>query len=401
MSSSTITYGLIFGILVICSAYFSASETAFSSLNLIRLEAKLKTNKNHHSIKLYKKYTETLSIILIANNIVNITAASISLLMFGTLNISNYIIWSTIFTTIVILIFGEFLPKVFAKRYPESFALRLSGPLFLIDFLAYPFTYIIGLFAKDKERKTTEKELISIVSKVASQGEIEKQESILIKSALKFDDTRVKSILTKWKNVDYINNNSTIGDAIRIVKNKKHTRLPVVDKKKLIGYVSIVDLVGKTSGSSIKKHIRKINFISQNMHLDDALDLVQRKRTHILAVTKNLSSKTPIGIITLEDLIENIIGEVYDETDKEREVIPVGHDEYFVNGNTNVQKVFNTIKGEVPYVKNISFTKWVITNMSLDNIKKNKITPFKYDKFTISWVERKGKVDFFQVKENE
>ena len=401
MENNILILNIIFAILVAFSAYFSASETAFSSLSIIRLEAKLKSKKNHHAIKLYKKYTETLSVILIANNIVNISAASVSLALFNILDISNKFVWSTIFTTLIILIFGEFLPKVFAKRHPEAFVIKFSLFLFLLEKLVSPFTFIIGKFARNQETKTTEAELMSTVVQVAQQGEIEKSESILINSALKFDDTKVKSIFTKWSNVSYIHNDATVSETLKVAQKSKHTRIPVLKGIYAIGYISVIDLIGSLPNTPITKKIRRINFISQNVHLDDALELIQRRQTHILIVTKNQSSQIPIGIITLEDLIENIVGEIYDETDTAPNIIPVGHSEFIINGSANVADVFKYIKGETPYVKNISFTKWVISNMSQKNIEENKFSRFQYDKFTISWIEKKRNTNFFKVTLDE
>ncbi len=405
MSSETIVIIFILISLVVSSAYFSASETAFSSLKIVRLEEMLKNNKKsnkHHSLKLFKQFDETLSVILVANNIVNISAASVSILLFEKLKIKNPILISTIIMTIIILIFGEFIPKILAKRNPEQFALRLSGLLWLMFNLCKPIVKLVGLFPKNKGQITsTEKELIRTVSKIAKEGQIEKSESILINSALKFDDTRVKSVFTKWKDVVYIKEEATVGDLVNAIAYRKHTRIPVVKRNKVIGYVSTADVIGKSKSTPIKKFMREIHSISQNIFLDDALEMIQRKRSHILVVTKNNQKTIPIGIVTLEDLIEEIIGEVYDETDNAPKVIPVGHGEFIVNGDVNVEQVFIAIQGIIPYEKSISFTNWALSMLSEKNSKQKKFTPFKYDKFIIKWIERKGKSDIFQVKENE
>jgi len=334
--------------LILCSAYFSATETAFSSLNRIKLKSMSKNGdkKAKQVLDLCEKYDKLLSTILIGNNIVNILSASISTALFVYYFPINGILYSTIVMTALVLTFGEILPKSIAKEMPESFA-KFSAPLiFVLMIVLTPINYLFSLlkafvsriFNIKTDNSITDRELLTIVEEAENEGGIDEEESNLLKSAIEFYELEVSDILTPRVDVISIDIESSIDEIKSAFQKSGFTRLPVyrdtVDN--IIGIINIKDFFYNTS---IKDIIFPAVFVLEEMKISNLVSLLKEKKQHI-AVVKDEYGGT-VGVVSLEDAIEELVGEIWDEHDSVRpDFIKLSDVRYRINGNTNIDKMF-------------------------------------------------------------
>ena len=328
----TLIIALVF--LVACSAFFSASETAFSSLNQIRLKSRAEDGDASAArvLAMAEKYDKLLSTILIGNNIVNIAAASIGTILFTrALGAERGATMSTIVLTIVVLIFGEVTPKSLAKEMPETVATAVSPMLNLLMVLFTPLTWLfsqwkrlLGHFVHSTEEDTiTEGELMTMVSEAENDGELTDRESELIRSAIEFDDVEVEEILTPRVDVVAVEDN-TIDNIIGVVHEKDFY---LARLKKETSLEELVKPTLYTTGSTqISQLLRTL-----------------REQHHHLAVVVDEYGGTE-GIITLEDILEELVGEIWDEHDEATEDFHKQSDgSWIVLGSASVDDLFETL----------------------------------------------------------
>ena len=348
---------------VIMSAYFSATETAFSTFNRIRMKNLAeKGNKNAaRVIKLADNYDTLLSTILIGNNIVNILASTLATLFFAGIFINSSTVTedlsatiSTIVMTLVVLIFGEITPKTVAKQAPEKFAL-FSAPL--INALLYvfvPLSFIfkkwqnlIGrLFKHDDDQGMTEEELISIIEEAEEGGNIDEEESTLIKSAIEFNDLEVGDIFTPRIDITAIKLGSDKEELAKLFSESGYSRIPVYeeDLDNITGIVYYKDFYTTAYGrdTSIEEIIKPVIYVTKTQKINDLLKDLQEKQLHLAVVTDEYGSTA--GIVTLEDILEEIVGDIWDEHDEVvEEIKQVGEKEYIISGKANIEKVFDEL----------------------------------------------------------
>ena len=319
-------------ILVGFSAFFSASETAFSSLNQIRLKSRAEDGDSSAArvLNMAEQYDKLLSTILIGNNIVNIAAASIGTILFTRmLGAERGATVSTIVLTIIVLIFGEVTPKSLAKEMPEKVATAVSPFLVVLMALMTPLTWLftqwkklLGRFVHSGEADTiTEGELMTMVSEAENDGELTDRESELIRSAIEFDDVEVEEILTPRVDVVAVEDDISLEELAQTFAESGYSRLPVyhdtVDN--IIGVVHEKDFYI----ARLKKTVTMEDLIAPTLYTTGSTQISQLLRTlreqhHHMAVVVDEYGGTE-GIITLEDILEELVGEIWDEHDEATE----------------------------------------------------------------------------------
>ena len=344
-------------VLVALSAFFSASETAFSSLNQIRLKSRAEDGDTSAArvLAMAEKYDKLLSTILIGNNIVNIAAASIGTIIFTKmLGAERGATVSTMVLTIVVLIFGEVTPKSLAKEMPETIATAVAPVLSLLMLVLTPLTWLftqwkrlLNHFVHSSESDTiTEGELMTMVSEAENDGELTDRESELIRSALEFDDVEVEEILTPRVDVVAVADDISLEELAQTFAESGYSRLPVyhgtIDN--IIGVVHEKDFYI----ARLKKATKIDDLVAPTLYTTGSTQISQLLRTlreqhHHMAVVVDEYGGTE-GIITLEDILEELVGEIWDEHDEVTEDFRKQSDgSWLVSGSASVDDLFETL----------------------------------------------------------
>ena len=351
----TLIIALVF--LVACSAFFSASETAFSSLNQIRLKSRAEDGDASAArvLAMAEKYDKLLSTILIGNNIVNIAAASIGTILFTrALGAERGATMSTIVLTIVVLIFGEVTPKSLAKEMPETVATAVSPMLNLLMVLFTPFTWLfsqwkrlLGHFVHSTEEDTiTEGELMTMVSEAENDGELTDRESELIRSAIEFDDVEVEEILTPRVDVVAVEDNTSLDEVAQTFAESGYSRLPVYHDTidNIIGVVHEKDfyLARLKKETSLEELVKPTLYTTGSTQISQLLRTLREQHHHLAVVVDEYGGTE--GIITLEDILEELVGEIWDEHDEATEDFHKQSDgSWIVLGSASVDDLFETL----------------------------------------------------------
>ena len=316
-------------LMVIMSGYFSATETAFTSLNRIRLKSRAEAGDRRaaKTLALAEDYDRLLSTILIGNNLVNIVATTLSTLLFSSLlGDATGPAVSTVVLTVVILIFGEISPKSLAKESPETFAMFSAPILRVLMALLIPLNFLFSqwkrlltkLFHREPEEGITDEELVTMVSEAEDQGGLDREESQLIRSAIRFDNLEAGDILTPRVDVVAVEDTATLDEVTSVFAGEGYSRLPVYHE-------SIDDIVGvlhQKDVFSARYHNRKelTNLIRPVIHItfstkiDDLMRQFQRTKTQMAVVVDEYGGTA--GILTMEDIVEELVGEIWDEHDE-------------------------------------------------------------------------------------
>ena len=344
--------------LVAFSAFFSAAETAFTSVNMIRIRtmAEEGDQKAAAAVRLAENYDRMLSTILIGNNIVNIALSSLTTVMATNLFGDAGVAVATGITTLVILTFGEILPKSWAKENSERLVLLFAEPLRLCTLLLYPlstfFIWLKGVFRKKGEEggkapSITEQELMYMVGAIQEEGVLEEQEKDLVQSALEFDETTVQEILTPRVNLVALDIEEEQGEIIKTATGKKFSRIPVYEGTidNIVGVVQSREILKRSvQGRPIrlKNLMAKPMYIHRTMKISRLLGEFQRKKNHIAVVMDDYGGT--LGIVTMEDLLEELVGEIWDEDEEiVTEIAQTGEDSWEVSGDMNIEEFFDEI----------------------------------------------------------
>lgn len=319
---------VVIAILIIMSAYFSATETAFSSLNKIKLKnlAVNGSKRAENTLKLTKKFDSILSTILIGNNIVNIASASIAAIVFTEFFGNAGVTLSTIVMTIVVLIFGEISPKSLAKESPEKFAMFSTPILKGLLILFTPLNFLFGLWKRiiskvikvEEISIEVEEELLTIVEEAEIKGGIDEHESKLIRSAIEFNDLDADQILTARVDLISIPKEATIEEVRKVFKENKFSRIPVYESNidNIIGVIHEKDFydILDENKDTIDSIIKPIVYVTSNTKISELLKKFQYLKNHMAVVIDEFGGT--MGIITLEDVLEELVGEIWDEHDE-------------------------------------------------------------------------------------
>ncbi len=390
MNTIQIVFLIIIIVCFILSGYFSATETAFTTINKIRLKAKAEDGdkKAARVLKLADNYDRLLTTILIGNNIVNILASSLATVLFiqwcnGDQGLASTL--STVATTVIVLIFGEITPKSLAKEFPEGFA-KFSAPI--INGLAIvltPLNFVFSLWKKllnkifkDKEDNSiTDDELITMVEEAEQEGGINAQESDLIKSAITFNDLEAKDILVPRVDMAAIDCNSTLEEVDKVFTETQYSRLPVYEGTidNIVGILHEKDFIRLRGGKnfSLVKACKPVVFVVASTKINAVLQLLQKNKTHMAVVSGEFGDT--VGIITMEDILEELVGEIWDEHDDVlAPITQTGENEYKVLGSTSVNDLCDHFDlGEID-TESSTVGGWVIDMLGKVPVKGDELT---------------------------
>ena len=357
MDDGSLTLLVALIVLVAFSAFFSASETAFSSLNQIRLKSRAEDGDASAArvLAMSEQYDKLLSTILIGNNIVNIAAASIGTVLFTRLlDPERGATVSTIVLTIVVLIFGEVTPKSLAKEMPERIATAVSPVLSLLMVLLSPLTWLftqwkklLGHFVHSGESDAiTEGELITMVSEAESDGELTDRESQLIRSAIEFDDVEVEEILTPRVDVVAVEDTTSLEELAQTFAESGYSRLPVYHDNidNIIGVVHEKDfyLAKLKKAATVEELVAPTLYTTGSTQISQLLRTLREQHHHMAVVVDEYGGTE--GIITLEDILEELVGEIWDEHDEATEDFRQQSDgSWLVSGSASVDDLFETL----------------------------------------------------------
>lgn len=352
--------GLLYSSMVILlafSAFFSASETSFTSVNMIRIRSMAEegNQKAATAVRLAESYDRTLSTILIGNNLVNIALSSLTTVAataaFGDAGVAV----ATGIATLLILTFGEILPKSWAKENSERLVLLIAPPLRFCSLLLWPlstfFIWLKDAFRRGEEGEKapsiTESELMYMLGTIQEEGVLEEQEKDLVQSALEFDETTVQEIITPRVNLVALDIEEEQQEIVRVVTGEKFSRIPVYEGTidNIVGIVQSREILKRIiQGRSIRLRnlMSKPIFIHRTMKISRLLAEFQRKKAHIAVVIDDYGGT--LGIVTMEDLLEELVGEIWDEDEEiVTELVQTGPDRYEVSGDMNIEEFFEGI----------------------------------------------------------
>lgn len=353
---------LIIGLLL-CSAYFSATETAFTSLNRIRIKNKADAGDEQAKkvLALERNYDNLLSTILIGNNLVNIANTAAATVLFVELYGKHGPMISTIVTTVVVLIFGEITPKSLAKEYPERFAM-FSAPLInALRIILMPLNWLFAqwkkllnlIFKTGGNQKITEDELVTIVDEAFVTGGIGERQNELIQNAIGFNELEAQDILTPRVDIEAVEVDTPEEEIAEIFLSTGFSRLPVFEDE-LDGIVGVLNqkdfhnYVYKKD-KTVAEVVKPVIYVAESIPAADLLRKLQENKCRMAIVVDEYGGTT--GIVTAEDIIEELVGEIYDESDTVagRDITVMQNGTYRVLGSANVEKMFDYF-GEDPEI---------------------------------------------------
>ena len=346
---------IILIILLFLSGFFSGSEVALISLT--KVKARHMLDKKKFGSLFVKKLKDDpqrmLATILIGNNLVNVAASAIATSIMISIFKSYAIAIATGVMTLLILIFGEITPKSIAAKNNEFISQLVAAPIWYLSIILAPILNVLDKFLnkfikivgiKAKEKAITDEEIMSMIKVAEEEGSIKEIEEKMIKSILEFDDINVGEIATPRRDMTMLDSKMKIKDALKLSMKKRHTRIPVYEKSKdnIVGIVHIKDLVkhmqGKNKNNSISKIMYKPYFVPEVKKISDLLRQFQKRKEHMAIVVDEHGSIT--GLVTLEDVLEEIVGEIMDETDIiAQNIKKIGKNVWIVNGKTDIDEV--------------------------------------------------------------
>lgn len=362
MDNQTILLIIVLTGLILMSAFFSATETAFSTLSKIRLKTMVSNGdkKAKRVLELAEDYDTLLSTILIGNNIVNIGAASLATLIFVQYYDEAGVTISTIVMTILVLIFGEISPKSLAKEAPESFAMFATPFVKLLTYLFAPLNHFFALWKKmlsklvkiKNTRGITEEELITMVEEATSDGEIEQHEGDLIRNAIEFNDLDVSDVLTPRMELVAVSEEDSVELIHQTFTESGYSRLPVYRNSidTIIGVIHLKDFFLRKSNNP-KHFIKPVYHTTDSIKISKLLHQLQEQKSHLAVVSDEYGGT--VGIVTLEDIVEELVGEIWDEHDEVvMDIEEVESNVYLVFGRASLDKLFRTV--DVDYETDIA-----------------------------------------------
>lgn len=343
-------------ILLALSSFFSASETAFNTASRTRLKTMAQDHNKRAKLvlKLTDQYSKLISTILVGNNIVNISLSSIATLFFIDLLKGNESVATAVSTaviTVAVLIFGEVSPKTIAKESPEKFAMFAAGVMNVLMIVLTPINFLfdcwnkmlLKLFRIKGEQTVTEEDLITIVDEAETGGEIDKDESQMIRSAIEFNELDVQDVLTPRVDVVAVDIGDTVEEIHDSFRKSGYSRLPVykgtIDN--ILGVINQKDFYEKViiGKKKTKFVVSPVKFVTPFSKISDVMKILQKSKSHMAVVVDEYGGTQ--GIITLEDIIEELVGEIWDEHDEiNEELTELEENQYKVAGSYSTAKLF-------------------------------------------------------------
>ena len=349
-------------LLTLSSTFFSATETAFSSANKIKLKnlAADDNKRAAYALRLCEDFDKLITAVLVGNTISNITMTTVA-------TVYGIMTWgakvgptiATVMVTFLVLVFGEISPKILAREYAEETALALTPFVRALIFILTPLTFIFNglkiflkkVFGKKDGPEFSEDELLTIVEEAEAGGAIGEEQSELIANAIEFNDIEAIDILTPRVDIVAVERGTPVADIKKVFKESGLSRLPVYedDLDNIIGVINQKDLYNNNVKTikDTEKIIKPVAYVAETLKAAVLLKKMQAKRTHIAIVVDEYGGTT--GLVTLEDIIEEIVGDIYDEHDtvSMKDVRPAGDDIYMVAGGANLEDFFEIFDEEI------------------------------------------------------
>ena len=433
--SIVVLYFIIIVLCLLCSSYLSSYETALTWINRHRLKsmAKQRSKQGKKAALVYllkENFTSSLTIILVWNNIFNIVATTLLNLAFGKIFGAGSIAIATTVaitvSTILIIIFGEIIPKNLAFRHAEKLAVLTVYGMLFFKYLSYPLVYVVMWIEKKKKTpRATEIELMEVLESSEDEGVFEHHEKELVEAAVKMKEKKVGDSMIKWNKVQYLRINSSRKELNQIINNKYHfSRLPVLSqsKDKLVGFVKMKDIYAhlilnninpvfyKGKSMDLSSLIITPIFIKEEDNLLDVMELLQQKKLHMAVVTRveikqNEKINRLVGILTLEDVLEELVGEIYDEHDEikyNEPVVKTGLDSFLIRGDVGFKIVFQNYLDEtnLPIGHYNTFHDWVVSEMRKKGVNKTKMINFTYENLEVQVYRKTKKGIIYKVVEH-
>lgn len=353
MDSGNIITLIVLALLILLSAFFSASETSYSTFNRIRMKkiAEGGNKKAVTALKLADDYNSLLSTILVGNNIVNIVATSMATVLFVQLlgNIGATV--STIVMTVVVLIFGEISPKTIAKESPEKFALFAAPILRVFSVILHPINLFFSAWKKLLSRlfkasdgpAITEEELLTMVEEAEQEGAINEEDRTLIENVMEFNDSKVGAIFTPRVDIEAVPADASQDDITALFLKTGYTRLLVYKDNldKILGAIHLHDYfrAAQKGPVSLQELVTHVVFVTPYAKISDVLKIFQNSKSHMAVVTDEYGGT--MGIVTMEDILEELVGEIWDEHDEiVQEIFDCEDGTCQVSGNAYIEDVF-------------------------------------------------------------
>lgn len=353
----TLLYAVAIVVLIGCSAFFSMSETAFTSVNQIRLKKMANEGdvKAERTLRILEDYDRFLTTVLVGNNLVNIAGTSLATLVFSLLlGAETGAVASTVFMTVAVLIFGEITPKSIAKSRPEKVCIRICGVIRALEIILSPISWLFSKMTKFISRNQpdndtmTEDELEVMIDEIESDGVIDKDESELIKSAMRFDDVQVSEVYLPRMDIVAIDVSSSPEELGNLIASSGYSRIPVYDK-------SIDNIIGVAYAKefytnnflgvkfSIKDIVKPVKYVPETMSIATILKDFQKSKIHMAVVLDSYGGT--MGIVTMEDLLEELVGDIWDESDEvQQEIVKVSDDTINAKGVANIYDVMEALE---------------------------------------------------------
>ena len=398
----TKTEGILLAIIIVCiifSAFFSMSETVFSSVTQAKLKTAVEDRKPGSKKALYltENFDKTLTTLLVGNNIVNTLMTVLSVPLFSSfIKHDNYVsLVSTTVMTVTLLIFGEITPKTIGKNHADSIVYKISNIVYVISVILFPIVIIFRglqrvLTGKNvQSEEISEDELETILDTMEEEGSIESEEVELIKNVFDLNDRTVEDIMIHRMDVTAIDYTSKAEDIKDLFLESQYSRIPLFaeDKDHIIGIIHERDFFAayfKNKNVNIKRIMRKPLFVSKTMHVSDLIKHMQKVKTH-LAIVKGEYGDT-LGIVTMEDALEELVGEIYDEHDDVIEDVnkleKLEDGSYQVDGEIYVDSLYDLLGiGNAPEDTTTTLSTWLFEQLeSLPKVGNTIVVPQSYTK---------------------
>lgn len=330
MSSDSIPLLVIFLLFVVCGAYFSGTESAFTAMNKIKIKSKAEDGNRRakNAMFITNNFDRALATILIGNNVARTAAASVATIIAAHefSHITNHTLWTTVITTLIFFFFSEMIPKAFANDRSDSTAMVFSGSMKMVMKILRPFAAfftwishsVTRLFAGEQQPSITEDELIDIIDTAEEEGVVDEERSEMLRSAINFSGTAVVDVMTMPDDIEAIEIHSTIPEMLDFIRQSRHSRIPVYDGD--IDHIVGILKVRNFLQAYYHNHDIDIRSLLKEPHYAQTEDLVgdlfdaMRGTQHYLAVIRDEDGHT-LGIATIEDFLEELVGEIWDEDD--------------------------------------------------------------------------------------
>ena len=347
---------LVLALLIILSATFSASETALTAANKIRLKNQAEDGDKtaEGALKLIDRYDSTLSTLLISNNIVNTLSASLTTVLFTAILGEGGVGAATAVITVLLVIFGEVLPKSFAAGNAEKLIKFVQKPLHILMLVCAPAVKLLELLKKlivkksgDETPSVTERELMTIIDEIEDEGVLEEDEAELVQSAIEFNDISADEIVTPRVDICAIDIKESKDSILEKFLAHNYSRMPVYENSvdRIIGFINQKDFfaaVLKDIDSPVESLVKPCMYVPPKKKIIDVMHMLQKEKVHMAVVTDEYGGT--LGIITLEDILEQLVGDIWDEHDEETQnIFVVDEINYEVLGETSMDEIYERI----------------------------------------------------------